>query len=245
MGQIVLLLFIFIIFLLFVILYLLLSMMRAQRGESGKPSVWKRIFLSEILIEKSDAGKIAYIGVMAALCIISNTFEFRFADIQFSLTVATSILTGILLGPAYGFLAVFLGDAIGYIVNSWGFIYMPWVGVSVAFMAFLAGLVMKLPLRFKGSGYCKLALICVLTLLICSVGINTTGMYFYYTRIGFSPKALGFITEHFGGVNTYLTYALVRLLFMGQIWNSLFNYVLLFMAVPLLNAAKPLKIKIR
>lgn len=222
----------------------MLSALREAPVQEEKIPLWKRIFFSELLLTKSEAGKIAYVGVTTALCIISNMFEFRFADIQFSLTVFTSILTGILIGPVFGFVAVFLGDAIGYVVNSWGYVYMPWVGISVACMAFLAGLVMKLPFKFKGSGYAKLAAVCILTLLVCSVGINTTGMYFYYTQIGFSGKALGLIAEHFGGVNTYFTYALVRLFFMGQIWNSLFNYALLFLAVPLLNAAKPLKIRI-
>lgn len=214
-------------------------------AEKAHVPLWKRILFSEVILEKSRSQKLAYIGVMTALCIISNFLEFRFADIQFSLTVFISILTGILIGPAFGFVAVFLGDAIGYMVNSWGFIYMPWVGLSVACMALIAGLVMKIPLAFKGSGYVKLALVCVFTLLLCSVGINTTGMYLYYTHIGFSQRSLELLTEHFGGVNSYFTYALVRLLFLGQIWNSVFNYALLFAAVPLLNAAKPLKIRIK
>lgn len=201
----------------------------------------RRFLFPELLRGKSEARVIAYIGVTAAFSIVSNLFEFRFADIQFSLTIFTSVLAGMLIGPIFGAAAVFLGDAVGYVVNSWGYLYLPWVGVSCAAMAFLAGIVMKLPFRFKGSGYWKLALVCLLTLAVCSVGINTTGFYFYYTSVGFSSKALSLIEEHFGGGSTYLAYAVVRLLFMGQIWNSLFNYALLFLAFPFLKAAKPLK----
>lgn len=208
-------------------------------------SLWKRILFSEIILEKSRAQKIAYIGVMAALCIIVNLFEFRFADIQFSLTIFASVLTGMLIGPVFGFVAVFLGDFIGYVVNSWGFLYMPWVGIACATMALIAGLVMKLPLKIKGGAYIKLMIVCLLVLVVCSVGINTTGFYFYYTRVGFSSRALELIAEHFGAGTTYLSYALVRLFFMGQIWNSLFNYALLFVAVPMLNAVKPLKLNIK
>ncbi len=228
----------------FLWLFLLFVRRTEKRTEKTRThSLFERIFLSEIMLEGSASRRIALTGVTAALCIVSNMFEFRFADIQFSLTVFTSALAGILIGPFFGFVAVFLGDAVGYVANSWGYLYLPWVGLSCAVMALLAGLVMKLPFRFRGSGYAKLALLCILILVVCSVGINTTGFYFYYTSIGFSGKALGLIEEHFGGGVTYFAYAVVRLLFMGQIWNNLLNYVLLFAVMPMLSAVKPLRIR--
>ncbi len=205
--------------------------------------LWKRLLFSDAMLGRSYARRLAWISVMTALCILSNLLEFKFADIQFSLTLSASVLAGIIVGPVLGCAAAMLGDFLGFVVNSWGFLYMPWVGLSCAAMALIAGLVMKLPFHFRGSGYVKLAIICVLVLFFCSIGINTTGFYFYYTRVGFSAKALSLVEEYFGG-NSYLAYALVRLLFMGQIWNSLFNYAILFLAVPLLNAAKPLGIRI-
>ena len=215
--------------------------MQETAKQTGK---WKRFFYSELMLGLSNARQIAYIGVTTALCIAVNFFEFKLADTQFSFTVFASILAGMLLGPVFGFIAVFLGDAIGFLANSGGFMYMPWVGLSVAAMALIAGLVMKLPFHFKGSCFVKLAIICVLSLLVCSVGINTTGFYFYYTCVGFSPKALGYLNDYFGGVGMYWTYALVRLVFMGQLLNSAVNYALLFAVVPLLKAIKPLKLKI-
>ncbi len=215
-----------------------------MQREGIKQPVWKRVFFSEVLLQKSPAQKIAWIAVMAALCVIANFSEFKFADIQFSLTIFASVLAGIIVGPLPGALSAMLGDFLGFVVNSWGYMYMVWVGLSCACMALVAGLVMKLPLRFRGSGYIKLAIVCFLVLALCTVGINTTGFYIYYTRVGFTSKSLSLVEEHFGG-NSYLAYALVRLFFLGQIWNSLFNYALLFFAVPLLNAAKPLKIDIR
>ncbi len=211
-----------------------------------KASVWKKLLFSDILLEKSYAQKIAYVGVMTALNVLASMFlEFKFLDVQFSLTVFMSVLAGMLLGPFLGGTAAFLGDFIGYIFNSWGLLYYWWVALSSALMAVIAGLMMRLPLKFRGSGYVKLAAICLAVLAVCSVGVNTTGFYLYYSRVGFSEKALGLLTEHFGGANTYWTYALVRLVFLGQLWNNLFNYALLFAAVPLLNAAKPLKIRLQ
>ncbi len=215
-----------------------------MKKEGVLQPLWKRLLFSEVILEKSRSQKLAWIAVTAALCVLANFAEFKFADIQFSLTIFASVLAGIIVGPVFGFVASMLGDFLGFVVNSWGFMYMPWVGLSCACMALIAGFVINIPMEFKGSGYLKLAVICVLVLLVCSVGINTTGFYFYYTRVGFTSKALALVEEHFGE-NGFFAYALVRLFFMGQIWNSLFNYVLLFLAVPLLNAAKPLKIRIR
>ncbi len=210
-----------------------------------KTLFWKKLLFSDILLAKSYTQKIAYIGVLTALSIVASMFlEFKFLDVQFSLTILVSVLTGVLIGPLSGGVAVFLGDLIGYLYNSWGLLYYWWVGLSTALMAVIAGLVMRLPFKFRGSGYLKLALICILVLAVCSVGVNTTGFYVFYTRIGFTQKSLGLVEKYFGGVNTYFAYAIVRLIFLGQLWNSLFNYALLFVAVPLLNAAKPLGIRI-
>ena len=216
--------------------------MQDTANTAKKAGKWKRFLYSDLMIGLSSARQLAYIAVMTALCIAVNFFEIKFGDVQFSFTVFVSILTGMILGPVYGFVAVFLGDAVGFLVNSGGFLYMPWVGLSVAMMSFLSGCFMKLPLHFRGSIYVKLSIICLSTLLVCSVGINTTGMYFYYTSVGFSQKALGYLSEYFGGVNLYWTYALVRLVFMGQLLNCALNYALLFAAVPILKAVKPLKL---
>lgn len=199
--------------------------------------LWQRLFFSQVILGKSPAKKIAYLGVMTALCVVSNFFEVKLLDTQFSLTIFTSMLTGILAGPLYGFAAAFLGDALGFLAHP-GNIYMPWIGLSVACMAFIAGMIMNLPLNV----YLKLAISCVLVLVVCSVAINTTGMYLYYTKVGFSAKALGYINEHFGGKNMYLTYALARMIFMGQLLNNIANYVLLFAVIPVLKAIKPLKL---
>lgn len=215
-----------------------------MQEKTKQPKRWKRILYSDAILGLSDARQLAYIGVMTALCIAVNFFEIKLADTQFSFTVFASILSGILLGPVFGFVSSFLGDVLGFLVNSGGYVYMPWVGLSVACMALLAGLLMKLPLHIKGSAYVKLALVCLASLLVCSVGINTTGFYFFYTRVGFSGKALSLLEEHFGGVNLYWTYALVRLVFMGQLLNNSVNFALLFAVLPVLKAVKPLRLKL-
>lgn len=208
--------------------------------------LWKHVLFSDVIVSKTRAQKIAYIGIMTALCMVANMFfSFALLDIQFSVTLFMSVMAGILIGPLFGAASAFLGDFIGYCYASWGQIYMPWVGLSCAAMALIAGLVMNgLKFHFKGGVYCKLTIICVLVLVVCTIGISTTGMYFYFLKIGFSEKAVAYITERFGGSVTYWGYVGYRL-FGGQIYNNLFNYALLFLAVPILRGIKPLKLDLR
>lgn len=216
----------------------------AATAATAAPNVplWKRILFSDLLASKTAAHKIAYIGVTAALCIVTNLFEIKFATTQFSFTVFSSVLAGILIGPVFGFCAVFLGDGVGYLCNSMGYPYYWWVALSCATMALIAGLVMRIPLRFKGSIYVKLAIVCFLTLFVCSVAINTSGMYYIGLKLYMPSSVKNAIEERFGGEFSYGIYLLIRFFILGQIYNSILNYALLFFAVPALNAIKPLKL---
>jgi len=189
---------------------------------------WKELLFSKTLVEKSRSQKIAYIAVMTAFCVVANMFfEFKLADTQFSLTIAVSALTGILIGPLFGFTACFLGDLVGFLYHSAGFAYMPWIGLSMGLTAFLAGFIVN---GWKGGRpwvlYAKLALVCLANFLLCTVAINTTAFWLLYAKVD------------------YFTYLVSRLFVQGQIWNSLFNFALLFIAVPVLSRIKPLKIHV-
>ena len=190
---------------------------------------WKRLLFSSTLADKNASHRIAYIGVVTAFVVASNMFEFKLFDTQFSLTLMISALAGIIIGPLFGFAACFLGDLVGFFVNSSGFAYMPWVGVSMGLTALLAGLVVSgIPSKSKWFLYVKLALVCLLTFAVCTVAINTTAFWLLYSK----------------GKVGYLKYLITRLFIQGQIWNSVFNYALLFVVVPVLARIKPLKIKV-
>ena len=188
---------------------------------------WQKLLLSETMAGKNDSHRIAYIAVFTAFCVVSNMFfEFKLAETQFSLTLFLSALTGIIIGPIFGFVACFLGDLVGFLYHSAGFMYMPWIGLSIGLTAFIAGLVMN-GINENGKPwlfYIKLAFVCVTTFLLCTVLINTTAFWLLYAKVD------------------YWTYLVSRLLVQGQIWNSLVNYALLFIIVPMLSKIKLFKI---
>ena len=111
------------------------------KNYSGKTFLQKLSF-SPLLVNKTTAKKIAYIAVITSVLTVGNTFlEIKFSDVQFSLTLFLSAVAGILLGGLSGFAAAFIADAIGFMISSWGFIYMPWVGLTSATTALVSGLI--------------------------------------------------------------------------------------------------------
>ena len=214
----------------------------APAGERKKAPLWKKLLFSDVLLFRPISHKLAYIGVMAALCIAVNTFEIKFADTQFSFSLFTALLAGVMLGALPGAVAVFVGDLFGYLLNSAGMYYYWWVALSLMLMSVIAGLSMRLPLRFRGSLFVKLALVTALTFGLCTVLVNSLGMYYIGNTVFVSQKLIDAINARFDGVWTFWNYVFVRLFVLGQIYNSILNYVLAFLAIPLLNAVKPLKL---
>ena len=118
---------------------------------------------SPIIQGKTATKKIAYIAVITAVLIVCNTLlEIKFSDVQFSITLLLSMLAGILLGGGSGFCACVIGDAIGFMINSWGYTYMPWVGLTLGVTALLSGVIFYfVNFKFKGGLAVKLLLICL------------------------------------------------------------------------------------
>ena len=57
--------------------------------------MFKRWLFSDTLLALSRAKQLAYIGVVTAITVVANTFfEFKLADVQFSLTILFSVLSG-------------------------------------------------------------------------------------------------------------------------------------------------------
>ena len=184
----------------------------------------KKLLLSELLVSASKTQRIAYVAVMSALLVVCNMFfEFKLADTQFSLTIFFSALTGILIGPLFGFTACFLGDLVGFLYNSGGFPYMPWIGISMGMVALIAGFTVNaFDFKLKGAIFIKLALVSVFTFLVCTVAINTTAFWIVYN----TRKV------------PFFAYLATRLFVQGQIFNSLFNYALLFITFPVFMRIK-------
>ena len=201
----------------------------SQSGSlEGEFFMSEKLWISNTVTMLPRSKRVAYVGVVTAFTVVANAlFEFKLADVQFSLTILFSALSGLILGAVPGFLACFLGDLLGFILHPFG-AYSPWVGISTGLIAVIAYYAVTfLPLRFRGGLQVRLLIVSLLVFIVCTVGINTTFFYLVYAK----DVAYG-------------TYLITRLFVQGQIWNTLVNTVLLFLAVPAIIRIKPLRLQI-
>lgn len=197
---------------------------------------YQKLCFSPILIKKPASHKISYVAVFTALLTVCNALlEIKFLDVQFSVTLFLSVMAGIILGAGSGFIACMVGDGLGFMISSWGYVYMPWVGLTSGVTALLAGLIFYfIKLKVKGSIFVKLVVISILSFLIGTIAINSTGFYLYNYFIGFTKSFTDYASARFGGDATFLAYVFYRLFFKGQIFNSLVNYALVLIIVPII-----------
>ena len=207
---------------------------------------FKQLWLSPLLLHARTTQKIVYIAVVATLLIVTNIYSIPIShSAQISLTTAVSLIAGIILGPAFGFVASFLGDAVAYLVNPPPFPYMFWIGLASATMSLISGLIMN---GFKTKTtfglMLKLVCICLVSLVVSSIGINTTGLYLYQYYAGFWKGPIEYFTQNYGGQATFLAYLLYRMIIELQLVYNVINYIVFITVVPLLNSIKALKINI-
>lgn len=201
--------------------------------------MFKNLVFSKFISQKSDGQKIAIIGLITTLNFIANSFlEFKTFDVQFSFTILFACLTGIIIGGVSGFFSCFIADLLGYILNSWGYVYMPWVALSTGTFALISGFLFS---KNSKKLVLKIILLIVLSFSICTIFINSTGFYFYNKYMGFSTAVLNYVSNLFGSDKVgYIGYLLYRLIFKLQILNSAFNYVLFVASLPILKRLKVL-----
>lgn len=197
----------------------------------------KILLSSKFLNGLTDAKKIAFIAMFTALSVVTNTLlEIRVFDVQYSLTITFSFMCGIFLGPVFGCTSCIIGDLIGYFINSFGQLYMPWVGISTGGFAFFSGLVFSFETNKRYALYLKAAVFTIVSFLVCTILINSTCFYIYNRKIGYSDAFLTYVESKTGkSEQSFLLYLSYRLIFKGQILNSLVNYALIFISLPILK----------
>ena len=197
--------------------------------KATKEKAWKKFLFSELMLQKNTTHKIAFLGVLVALNIVANAIgTISLGIVQYSMTLFVVALTGIIVGPLFGFGVCVLGDTLGYFIGNGGANgWTPWIGLSMGVAAVLAALIVNgIPSKKKGWIYVKLLILCVATFLICTYAINTTAAYYLWNSKGLPYKEFVFARMSL------------------QIWNNVINGVLLFVAVPYLSKIKILGIKL-
>ncbi|MBR2479782.1 MAG: folate family ECF transporter S component, partial [Clostridia bacterium] len=124
--------------------------------------------------------RIAYLGVMTAIAVITNCFSITVNSgansISFNYVICA--LAGIFFGPVSGGVVGLLGDLIGCLIAPKG-PFNPFIMIASALIGVLSGLAFKIP---KLNVYLKIILAYIFIFIVCTLGLNTFGLWFYYAQ---------------------------------------------------------------
>lgn len=125
----------------------------------------------------SNTQKIVYVAVLTALCTVVNCFTwYPVSYIAISFVPTITFVAGYLLGSKLGFAVGFIGDLIGAIVYPSG-AYNPIIGLANGFMGFIPGVIFE---RSTRNAYLLTAISAVTSLIICTSGLNTFGLWLMF-----------------------------------------------------------------
>ena len=185
----------------------------------------KRFVMAGYLYKKRPAYVIALMGILMAMSVVVNILEpIKLADTQFSFTIAVMAFIGFAVGPVAGFAIGFFGDLVGFLINSGGYAYYPWVGISTGLFAFFAGLLSMRKAESRLVAYLKITAYCIITFTVCTIFINSLFMYIAYYK----------------GSLDFFGYVGLRVFVQLQFLNSLLSYALIFIGYTVLRNVKPL-----
>ena len=132
---------------------------------------------TKTFIGLSSGKKIAYLAVFSAVMVLVNAFSLDVSpSFKISFTAAAAFITGAMFGPVGGFSVCFVGDLIGCLIA--GQAPNPLIMLATGMLGLIPGCIMT---YIKGFFYLKAILSFALCLLICTAGINTFAIYFYYS----------------------------------------------------------------
>ncbi len=124
--------------------------------------------------------RIAYLGIMTALAVITNIFSVTVNSgansISFNYVICS--LAGVFFGPISGGIVGLLGDLIGCLIAPKG-PFNPFVMLSSALIGVLSGLAFMIP---KVNAYFKIVIAYIFIFVVCTLGLNTFGLWFYYAK---------------------------------------------------------------
>ena len=185
-------------------------------------------FLFGTIAGKKRSVKLAYIAVFLAVNVVVNAVtSIPLGFVQFSFTISAVSLAGILLGPLFGFGVGFLGDLLGFFLGG-GAGYTPFVGLAMAVIGFLFGLVFCVEWKGRWAWCIKIALAAVLSFFVATVGITTTAGFYLWNKNGLP----------------FWDFAVLRLFISGQVWNNVINTALLYAILPTLSKIRALNLEI-
>lgn len=128
-------------------------------------------------VNMSYTKKITYIAILSALCTICNSFVIKLTPLNtLSFVAIPCFIAGYMLGFIEGFAVGFIGDLIGFLINPPGpFNFV--ISIATGMWGFIPGVIFT---YFRGSDRLKTVISFIISLVICTMFLNTFGLWLIY-----------------------------------------------------------------
>ncbi len=139
--------------------------------------------MNERLKRSFSVKKLAYTALFAALAVAANGFSVYLpvmgvgASSALSFNYIVCAFAGIFLGPVAGGIVGGVGDVVGWFIQPAG-PFNIFITLGSVMLGVIPGLVFKLKL----NPYIKIAISYALVFVVCTAGLNSFGIWFYYVR---------------------------------------------------------------
>lgn len=133
---------------------------------------------TKTFIGLSSGKKIAYLAVFSAVMVVVNAFSLDIPpSLKISFTACAAFLTGAMFGPLGGFTIGCIGDVLGCLVI--GQTPHPLIMIASGMLGLIPGIIIT---YCKGNFYVKSIVCFLLCFLVCTAGLNTFAIWFFFTK---------------------------------------------------------------
>lgn len=194
-----------------------------------------RILFSEFFLNSTEGAKIALIAMFTALAVAANALSIDISSSQkITFTYLVGFFSGTFFGGGIGFLIMFLGDIIGYLLNAGGGVFWFPTSICTGLLALMPGIIMNaFKFRFKGGVIFKAFLAALTSYLFVTCSLGALANYSYVKYVVYAGREYG---------KLFSAYLIGKIAFSSAV--AWLNYAFCFAIIPIINAAKGLKLKI-
>jgi len=194
-----------------------------------------KILFSEFFLSSTEGTKIALIAMFTALAVVANALSVDVSASQkITFTYLVGFFAGTFFGGGVGFLIMFLGDVIGFLINSGGGVFWFPTSICTGLLAFIPGVVMNgIKFRFKGGAFVKAVIAYFITYLLVTCSLSAFANYTYVKYVVYAGREYD---------KLFTAYLVGKIAFSSVV--AWLNYALCTALIPVINAAKGLKLKI-
>lgn len=193
------------------------------------------VFFSRFFLSSSSGAKIALIAMFTALAVVANALSIDISPSQkISFTYLVGFFAGTFFGGGAGFVIMFLGDVIGFLINPGGGVFWFPTSISTGLLALIPGIIMNaVRFRFKGGVMLKAVIAAVATYAAVTCCLSALSNYTYVKYVVYAGREY---------TKLFSAYLVGKIAFSSVV--AWINYALCFALIPVINSVKGLKLKI-